>query len=94
MDKHGLQPFTVVGFFEETGQITCMKVSAKDKMNAFAVAAQQKPNSSLTMVVAIAGHQDDGDSGMLAFPGEGIVDSETILEQPDVFGSPEQPEEA
>jgi hypothetical protein len=47
------------------------------------LAAQAKP--TLTMVVSMSGHLTEG-AGEVIFPGEGVVDAATILEQPEVFG--------
>ena len=74
-------PYTVIAFAEETGIIITHHVSANNGMSAFAQAAAMDPE--LTMVVAIEGWNKEGVE--LTFPGEALVDSETILDQPDVF---------
>lgn len=77
------RPFTVIAFCEETGQSVCDHVMANNGIHAFWVAAQDRP--TLTMVVAIPGHLSEG-AGDLVFPGQGVVDAATVLEQPEVFG--------
>ena len=75
--------FTVVGYFVESGQTVCHHVMAKNGIHAFCVLAQDEP--LLMMVVAMPGHLTEG-AGDLVFPGGGVVDAATILEQPEVFG--------
>lgn len=77
------RPFTVIGVRPDTGQIVSHHVLANDGLHAFAVLAAQD-NRDLEMTVALEGHQNEGE--ILTFPGEGVVDSQTIREQPDVFG--------
>lgn len=79
MDK-----FTVIGCKESTGQVVSLHVWAKDATNAFASAAAI--DSELSMVVALPGWQSEDEQ--LFFPGEGLVDGATVLEQHDVFGKP------
>lgn len=76
--------FTVIGCIESTGQICCHHVIAKDATNAFASAAAL--DSDLSMIVAMPGWLKEGQA--LGFPGEGMVDGITVLEQKDVFGEP------
>lgn len=78
------RPFTVIGIYEESGQIVCHHVMAETDMNAFAVVADQQ--HGLSMVAVLSGHLHEGQE--ISFPGEGTVSSETVLEQPDVFGRP------
>lgn len=73
--------YTVIGFYEESGQTVCHHVEAKGAMHAFSVLAQDEP--SLTMVAAFPGKLHEGET--VFFPGEGLVDASTILDQPDVF---------
>jgi hypothetical protein len=77
--------FTVIGVHAGNGQIVCHHVMANDGLHAFAVAAP-KVDSDLNMVVALDGHLTEG--GHLTFPGEGMVDVQTVLDQPEVFGNP------
>lgn len=79
-----MQKFTVIAINQTTGQIVCNHVYAENSLAAFATAAAM--NECLTMVVALPGWQDE-DKGTF-FPGEGPVDSNTVLGQPEVFGAP------
>lgn len=78
-----MQKFTVVGYYEESGQSVCEHVTANNGIHAFWVVAQARPD--LSMVVAMPGHLTEG-AGEVVFPGEGVVDADTILSQPAVFG--------
>lgn len=85
-----MKPFTVIGYYEDNGQIFAHHVLANYPSEAFYVAAMQcqqehaeSPNN-VVYVAALEGHQHEG--GELFFPGEGGVDGETVLDQPDVFG--------
>ena len=80
-----LSPYTVIGFHEDTGRICTHNVLARNDLNAFAAAAKEAA-SPITMVVALPGHLTEG--AQLVFPGEGLVDSETILSDRTVFGTP------
>lgn len=79
-----MQKFTVISINETTGQTVSYHVYANNSLNAFASAAAM--NDSLSMVVALPGWQEE-DQGVF-FPGDGPVDSNTALKQPEVFGSP------
>jgi hypothetical protein len=74
--------FTVIGFYESTGQIFSHHVKSDSIMGAFAVVASM--DCDAMPIAAIAGELHEGES--VAFVGEGLVDAETILAQPDVFG--------
>jgi len=76
------EPFTVIAFVEDTGQIVAHHVVADDASNAFQLAAEIDP--TITFVAALPGHQREDKE--LFFPGEGLVDAETVLDQPEVFG--------
>lgn len=78
-----MNKFTVIGYYEESGQIFAHHVEANNSQHAFYVVAQEFPDACF--VVAIKGHQCEEQS--LTFPGEGVVDAETVLEQEDVFNS-------
>lgn len=80
-----LKDFTVIGIVSDSGQIVADYVSAIDGMNAFAQAAQVR--GSVEFVVAVPGHLSDG-KDEIHYPGDSVVDVETVLEQPDVFGVP------
>lgn len=74
-------PYTVVGFMSRTGGLVCEHLLASSGLNAFARAAA---TDGMEMVAALAGRFTEND--LLTFPGEGVVDSETIRDQPEVFG--------
>ena len=73
--------YTVIAVHPDNGQIVCHHVEAESAMEAFTVAAGKC--DPMEFVVALPGHQAEGDT--LTFPGDGVVDSETVLAQPDVF---------
>lgn len=81
-DSRTLNDYTVIGYYESNGQIFCHHVKAGNIMGAFAVVASM--DSDCIMVCAHLGKISEGES--LAFPGEGVVDAETILEQPEIYG--------
>lgn len=78
-----LLEFTVIGYREETGSIFCEHVEAHDDLSAFHVAA--KDNEHITFVAVVPGHQSEGVG--INFPGTGVVDASTVLEQREVFGN-------
>jgi hypothetical protein len=78
--------YTVIGYYASNNQIFAHAVNSDTQMGAFSVVASQY--SDAVMVCVLEGDIHEGES--LGFPGDGIVDAETILEQPEVFGgSPE-----
>lgn len=77
------KPFTVVSFSEDTGEIFSDHVEAQSGLSAFREAALTRDNA-VTFVVALDGHVVSELDGV-TFPGEGLVPSETVLEQDDVF---------
>lgn len=74
--------FTAIGFYECSGQIWCEHVYAACMSAAYAEAARLNP--TITMVAMLQGIHSEGD--FLGFPGVSVVDAETILMQPGVFG--------
>ncbi len=72
-----LHDFTVIAVVDETGQTVVHHVRAIDISGAFTAVAEIDP--SLSMVVALPKQQCEGKE--LFFPGEGLVDGETILNQ-------------
>lgn len=80
-------PYTVIAVVDGTGEIKHFLIEAEDDLNAFAVVAEDNKNGPypLDFVVALKGHLSE-DHGLI-FPGEALVSSLTVLEQPDVFGS-------
>ena len=96
MTNPNYKPFTVLALYPDNGQIHCTHVWARDGLHAFtqaahAVAPEEGDYCDLDFVAALPGHRhEDAD---VFFPGEGVVDGETVLAQPAVFGafSPEAP---
>lgn len=78
-----LKPFTVLGFNGSTGQIFAHHIDAIDGCHAFAIIASKYQNAEF--VAAVEGHLAEATG--LTFPGESVVDAETVIEQPEVFGS-------
>jgi hypothetical protein len=79
--------FTVIGHNEYSRELFVEHVVARDGLNAFAVAAARQPDAEFS--VAIAGTLTDENSQIM-LPGEGLVCTDTIVTQPDVFGVAEQ----
>jgi hypothetical protein len=80
--------FTVIGFYEESGEIYSEYVEARDGTDAMRVVAESmKGKDALNLVVAICGklRQDvEGDDiarafGTATYAGESITDTETYL---------------
>lgn len=80
-----MKDFTVVGYFEDSREIFSLKVTAEDEISAFAVVA--KKHDDACFVAVLAGHLEEGKG--IDFPGSGVVDADTVLSQPDVFGTGE-----
>lgn len=83
-----MNKITVLGFIENNGQIVMAHVTADDLQAAFLAAARKHPEA--TFVASLPGHLHESEGGKvehggIGFPGEGVVDAETILEQDDVF---------
>lgn len=76
-----MKQFSVIGYYEENGQTFLDHVDATNGRVAMSVCASDRPDS--TIVCALEGHVSEGAG--IDFAGEGVVDAETILEQPDVF---------
>jgi hypothetical protein len=82
-----LKPFSVIGIYTDGGQIVCTHVLARDSLHAFAEATKQlSPDESFDFVSAHPGYLEEDRN--VFFPGEYLVNSETVLAQPDVFGCP------
>lgn len=79
-----MKKFTVIAIDDATGQIVSHSVFAEDPLNAFSSAAAM--NSNLTLVMALPGWQEEDKDTF--FPGTAPVNSQTALDQPEVFGSP------
>jgi hypothetical protein len=76
-----MNKFTVIGFYEETGQIFSHHIEANNSSHAFYVVAQE--HESANLVTVIDGHLNEGQG--IEFAGDRFVDSETICAQPEVF---------
>lgn len=79
--------FTVISL--EGGEIKIDYAYAKQGINAFAKVVAEA-GVTREFVVAIQGHHDE-DKG-LTFPGESVVDGQTITDQPEVFGAVDEEE--
>lgn len=81
MSAEDLKAFTVIAFYGENEQISAFHVMARSSLHAFHVAAEI--DNELEMVVALPGHLKEGDD--MTFPSDKLMDSQTILDLPDVF---------
>ena len=73
--------FTVVGYYESTGQIFCHRVTAPDGPQAFrACAEDHNMGEDAIFVTAIQGAPLRV-AGDLHFPGSAVVDAQTVLDQ-------------
>ena len=80
-----LKPFTVICFDNNTSQICAYHVMAKDGQHAFGVTATTPGmNCDLLFVTSVDGHLKELEG--IYFPSEKLVDSQTIISQPEVFG--------
>jgi len=79
-----LAPFTVIGYYAESGQIFAEHVEAQNGTNAFAVAAAMLGEGA-EFTGAVAGWLEEDEA--IWFPGESVVDSDTVASQPEVFGN-------
>lgn len=85
MPKRKLAPFTVISFDDDNKQIHSHHTMADSGLNAFQRVAQECPDRDLAFVAALPGHLKEAQH-QITFPGEGLVYSETVLEQNEVFG--------
>lgn len=76
-----MNKYTVIAFNESTGKIVNCTVEAKDKSNAFWVAAQNNPE--LTYIASLEGEFVEGQG--IEFAGDSTVTGETILEQQELY---------
>jgi len=74
--------YTVMGFYEESQQIFSHHVAAEDSSEAFAVVSQS--HADAVFVAVLDGHLKEGKG--IEFPGSALVDAETVIAQPNVFG--------
>lgn len=80
-----MEKYTVIGFYEDNGQIFSHFVSARNSQHAFFVVAEEHPTA--TFVSAIKGHVFEGQG--IEFAGESLVDADTVVSQPEVFNRDE-----
>lgn len=83
-----MKPFTVIGYYESNGQTFARHVAADYPSQSFTSAAAQLEDDALdpgdvVFVIALEGHLHEG--AELFFPGEGLVDAATVMDQPEVF---------
>ncbi|KZX73202.1 hypothetical protein A3715_15925 [Oleiphilus sp. HI0009] len=76
-----MEKFTVISVDKESGQIFSDHVLAKNGQHAFYVAAQDRED--VNFISSLSGHVNEGEE--ISFVGECCVDTETVLEQTDVF---------
>lgn len=77
--------YTVMGYYEDNGQIFAHHVEAQSTMGAFYECSKRPDVDDNTLfVVALPGELHEGDH--FDMPGEGVVDADTVFNQPDVFG--------
>jgi len=82
-----MNKYTVIGFYEETGQIFSHHVEANSSQHAFYVVAKEFPGANF--VSALKGYLTE-DQDSIEFPGESLVDAETVLSQEHVFSRSEK----
>lgn len=73
--------YTVVGYYEKTGRIFTDHIEADGAYRAMYLSAKNRPDA--TYICSHKGGLHEGKD--FEYAGEGVVDSETILEQADVF---------
>lgn len=77
-----MEKYTVIGFYEDNGQIFSHHTEAGSSAQAFYNVAKEYPEA--TFVTVIKGHLHEDRDG-IAFPGDSLVDAETVLDQEEVF---------
>jgi hypothetical protein len=78
-----LNPYTVVSIIPSNGQIVSDFVKATSGLKAFAKVVSKR-GTSIEFVCSFDGHISEGKG--IAFPGDSVVDGETVESQPKVFG--------
>lgn len=73
--------YTVIGYYEKTGRIFTDHIEADGAYRAMYLSAQNRPDATYICSHKGALHEGKG----FEYAGEGVVDSETILEQAEVF---------
>lgn len=87
-EESPMQDFTVIASDSDEGTLHVFHVEATDPYHAFGVVARNEAKEEgrrLDFLTALYGTHQEGKTFVL--PGEGIVCAETVLEQPDIFGS-------
>jgi hypothetical protein len=77
------QPYTVIGFHTNNAQIFSEHVMAKNRIHAFSVCAVKEGFANSEFVCSLNGHEKEG--GNIDFSGSALVDTDTVLEQSEVF---------
>lgn len=76
-----MQDYTVIATIAGSGQLVAHHVEATGPFHAFTVAAEL--DDELEFVCCLPGTHMEHDT--LFFPGESVVDADTVLDQPEVF---------
>lgn len=80
-----MSQYTVIGFYESTGQTFVHHTVADNAFEAMSyIATGADEPEDMQIVVCLPGFLDDANED-IHFPGEGLVSAATILEQPEVF---------
>lgn len=77
-----MNEYTVIGYYEESGQIFSHHVNAATPYQAFYLTAQS--NNEAMFISCLAGHIKEG-VDTIEFAGESVVSAVTVLSQPEVF---------
>lgn len=72
-----MNPYTVIGTYSDTGEIFATHYTAPSGMAALALAALDRTDDNIELVVCVEGHLREYEA--LTFPGHGTVDGETFL---------------
>lgn len=77
------KPYTVIGIYAHNAQIFSEFVLAENRMSSFTVCAGNEEYIDAEFVCSIDGHVKEGET--IDFAGTALVDTDTVLEQSDVF---------
>ena len=75
--------FTVIGFHAQNAQVFAEHVEANNRTHAFFVCASKPEYEDAEFLCAIDGFVKERST--IDFVGSALVDTDTIIEQPDVF---------
>lgn len=78
-----MQKYTVLSYEDDNGEIHCDVVEIETPQLAMVEVAKKRSNCFVVSVIKGVMLEDEH----ITFPGDGVVSSETILSQPEVFGS-------